>query len=177
MFTEHCKNAPRFLILLSFALTGSVITMSALAFEVIGIWIFTFVSVILLSVSFLAVPQVPEKPKSRSSSFVYFCCLIIICSVPLTNWPLRTMFNISRPALERLASDINLKRPVSLPYRAGLFVIGDVKIHQEIACLWIAPHPGGNIGFVRCDKKTAETKFNLWSRVAMDTNWQFISED
>lgn len=103
-------------------------------------------------------------------------CLAIVSSVLLTQWPLRAAYAVSRPSLERLASDAREGRPSSRPQLAGLFLVERVEINKHgIVCLWTTPNPGGDAGFVQ--SAPDRLPFNLWSTLKLDDRWQYICED
>lgn len=102
--------------------------------------------------------------------------LACLFSVMATHWPLRMAYVLSRPAIERLGSEILKGESFSQPKRVGLFTIEKAEVnHSGIVCLWTREDPGGNSGFVQCGPE--RVPFNLWSMVRLDGRWQWIAED
>jgi hypothetical protein len=102
--------------------------------------------------------------------------LAVILSVAVTDWPLRVAYAWSRNSFDAVARRVRNGEVVATPWRAGLFTIRRAELsHHGIVCLWTKADPGGSTGFVECRRD--HVPFNLWSMVALDDRWQFISED
>ena len=102
--------------------------------------------------------------------------LLVIASVAVTHWPLRAAYVLSRPALDALGARVSSGERVPEPIRAGLFIVRAAELSRgRIVCLWTDLNPSGRIGFVRHPPN--HVPFNLWSQIALDDDWQFISED
>jgi hypothetical protein len=113
---------------------------------------------------------------------VLHCALVLalaLCmlSVPLTQWPLRLAFAISRPALDDLAVRLSAGDYPEFPCRAGVFWIKSGQTNQGRPCLWTDPQSSGPTGFVKRTATAPNNWFNLWSDVALDADWRLVSED
>lgn len=90
-----------------------------------------------------------------------------------THLPLRLAFFLYRGQFDRLASEIQAGAPVETPVWVGPFRI-------EMAGRRGVPYLASNRdrweidGFVRDPEGHG---FNLWSRIPLDGNWAYISED
>jgi len=103
-------------------------------------------------------------------------CLAILISVCMTHWPLKLHYRIVKNRLNHIADMGERKQPVTMPQQVGLIRVRKAEIYWNgITCLWTGDYPGGNIGFVRTPPD--KVRFNLWSIVELDNDWQFIGED
>jgi cytochrome c oxidase subunit IV len=103
-------------------------------------------------------------------------CLLIICSVAMTHWPLRVAYALSRGSFDALARRVRAGEVVATPVHVGFFIIRRAELSRsDIVCLWTDPDPAGSTGFVQC--RPDYVPFNLWSQIRLDDHWQFISED
>jgi hypothetical protein len=102
--------------------------------------------------------------------------LAIMISVAATQWPLRVTYALARNAFDAFAQRIRAGEQITTPARVGLFTIRHAELSRDgIVCLWTHPNSGGSNGFVQSPRDYVF--FNLWSSVALDDRWQFISED
>ncbi len=102
--------------------------------------------------------------------------LAFIVSVFTTHWPLKAHYHLVKSRLNRIADRVEAKAPVSLPCQIGLFRIKKAEVYWNgITCLWTGDNPAGYAGFVRTSPD--KVRFNLWSMVKLDKDWQFIAED
>lgn len=112
-----------------------------------------------------------------SSEVAIPVALGLILSAAITSWPLRLEFVLVRPALNALAVRVRHKDRIALPVRIGLLRIREVGVSRSgVVCLWTDSNPDGKTGFVQTTREGAG-EFNLWSSVAVGSDWQFISED
>ncbi|BCM90950.1 hypothetical protein IAD21_02813 [Abditibacteriota bacterium] len=104
-------------------------------------------------------------------------CLVIFVSVPLTHWPLRLAYILSRPSFEALAQSLQTGTKYPHSMRVGAFYIKKAEIYNIDGkiCLWTDLSPSGKTGFTRCPSN--DLPFNLWSSLKLDGDWQFVSED
>ncbi len=101
---------------------------------------------------------------------------LLIASVIVTQWPVRTAYSLSQSSFNQVANRIRNYEDIKTPARIGLFAIQKAELNGNgIVCLWTETSDGGNTGFILCDK--GNVPFNLWSIVHLDGRWKFISED
>ncbi|RYF43504.1 MAG: hypothetical protein EOO38_18780 [Cytophagaceae bacterium] len=104
-------------------------------------------------------------------------CLATFVSVPLTHWPFRIAYALSRSELDAVA--LSLKSGVKFPgpMRVGFFSIEKAEIYDRNGkvCLWTDVDSAGSTGFTQCPPNNVP--FNLWSSLTLDNRWQYVSED
>jgi hypothetical protein len=90
----------------------------------------------------------------------------------VTPWPLRLAFEISRPAMDRLADRVAAGHGYGGPQWAGLFYIAasDVDAETGNVGLIIDPDPSGRSGFARAAPGVA------WERYARPFRGQNFSD-
>jgi hypothetical protein len=170
--TALAVNAP--LILLAIL----TVFLSASGEESISVWLFAGVSFLagIAYVPFtIGVARVFETD-GRRCLFDLTVLLGLIVSVPVTNWPLRATFWLSRSAIEQLADAVERGEDVTFPHRAGLFQVQVGGRRSEQTFLWLDPHLGGPRGFVKAPANEPPW-FNLWSSISLGENWYLIQED
>ena len=104
--------------------------------------------------------------------------LAVLISVMITSWPLRITYACSQSTFDAVAARVRARETVNVPLRIGVFRILEVAADRNgngVVCLWTDLTPSGYTGFVQCGP--TRPPFNLWSHVALDDRWQFISED
>lgn len=129
----------------------------------------------------MAGPAEKRPRMSLKQMLTVVACFALIVSVLVNDWPFRVRFAISRPAIDRLADQVERGYVLDEPRQAGLFRIRGAERRRVAAarytCLWIDPDPAGPAGFVRCLPQEAKALFNLWSTTRMSEGWQYIVED
>lgn len=116
------------------------------------------------------------SPRSRLvNRAIGAASLVVLISVPLTHWPLRLAYHISRPKFETIAQVLRSGKTFPKPMQVGPFTIEKAEIDNGKVCLWTDLDPAGRTGFAKCSPK--DVPFNLWSITELDENWQYISED
>ncbi len=112
-----------------------------------------------------------------TNAIVGIVCLAIFVSVPLTHWPLRVAYRLSRPSFEAVAKSLQTGTKYPYPLRVGLFSIKKAEIYNLNGkiCLWTDLSPSGKTGFTKCPSN--DLPFNIWSSFKLDDEWQLISED
>jgi hypothetical protein len=102
-----------------------------------------------------------------------------------TVWPFRLRFLTARPALERLADQVEAGQFVSFPQDAGTFRLAASRVgtRTEGVALLIDPNPGGPSGFVR-HKGPFDGPYNCydpirgdWWHVELGGGWCYHEED
>ncbi len=104
---------------------------------------------------------------------------------PLRRHTLRWCPLVMKGELKDIATKASQGQPVVVPIKVGPCVIRRVEMRDGRPCLWTDTNPNGYAGFVRnrygevnrAAGRLPNTAFNLWSRVALDGEWAFISED
>ncbi len=77
----------------------------------------------------------------------------IVLSTAFTNWPIRTVFSISRPTFDQIANEVRAGDGPRTPCRVGAFRIRKVEVYDEnVVCLWAGLNSKGRCGFVRCSQ-------------------------
>jgi hypothetical protein len=139
-----------------------------------------FVSTFFISGLWTVVPYAVRTRSAGHLATAVTCaaCLAVVVSVPITNWPVRVAFQMSRQSLEELATEIDGGgvRPEA-GWRGAFYVARAEREHNGIVCLWLSVGGAGNTGFVRCARQVAPRRFNLFSLESMDEDWQLIWED
>ena len=104
-------------------------------------------------------------------------CVGVFVSVPLTHWPFRLAFHLSRPAFDAVAASLESGAQFRQPMRVGFFTIQKAEIYAMNGriCLWTDLDPAGKTGFTQCPPR--DVPFNLWSMIELDQAWQYVSED
>jgi hypothetical protein len=131
--------------------------------------------------AFLWKPIGPHKCKSVCARWINglsaLACLAVFVSVPLTHWPLRLAYKLSRPSFNSVAQSLQSGAKFQQPIRVGLFTIEKAEIYDMNGriCLWTDLNPSGKTGFTKCPPN--DVPFNLWSMIELDQDWQFVSED
>lgn len=146
----------------------------------------------ILFASFLWVqPGATRRIRLQKSALVLLGLMVII-SVPFTNWPLQLSFRISEAALNRLADKEEAKMSLPCPStvdelfsrvfrgeRTGLFFIREVR--QDKAgqtCLWLGEDAFGNhIGFVRARENNTPIHWDIDTEIILNNKWYFVAED
>ncbi len=101
---------------------------------------------------------------------------LLLLLTSYTQWPMHAAFALNRSSLDALSQRVLAGEKIATPVQAGTFRIAKAELsHHGIVCLWTAPNPGGNTGFVQTPPDNVP--FNLWSMTSLDAQWQFISED
>lgn len=113
----------------------------------------------------------------KMNGFIGFVCLAVFVSVPVTHWPLRLAYKLSRPSFDAVAQSLQSGAKFPQPIRVGLFSIEKAEIYERNGkiCLWTDLEPSGNMGFTKCPPH--DVPFNLWSMIKLDDSWQYVSED
>jgi hypothetical protein len=105
----------------------------------------------------------------------FIITIVLIVSVALWHWPFRAAYALSRPALERAATEVRAGHSFE-GRRVGVFLVRRAEVSRTgIVCLWVDTNPSGRTGFVQTPPQYVP--FNLWSQISLDAQWQFISED
>ena len=123
-------------------------------------------------------PHRYKSPLARKiSTIIGLICLTLFISVPITHWPLRLAFKLSRPSFDRIANSLRAGSKFPQPVRVGFFRIKKAEVYKlnGKVCLWTDLDPGGKTGFTQCPPNYVP--FNLWSMIELDKDWQFVSED
>jgi hypothetical protein len=112
-----------------------------------------------------------------ANGLIGLVCAAVFVSVPLTHWPLRFAYKLSRPSFKAVARSLQSGAKFQKPMRVGLFTIEKAEIYDlnGKVCLWTDLSPSGKTGFAMCPPD--DVPFNLWSMIALDGDWQFVSED
>lgn len=134
-----------------------------------AIWLTMVITSILLAITQL------QEQNSLPIIVKAITCIAVIVSVITFHWPLRVVHSFAHPSLERIAQGVRDGRPLTFPARVGLFTIKDVEVRNGVLALWIDLDPSGRVGFVHTG--STNLPFNLWSRIKLDDQWQFIAED
>lgn len=99
----------------------------------------------------------------------------ILIGCATTQFPFRTTFRFSEPALRQLALRVEQGQSPALPARAGLFQIRDAGLRSDGSIyLWTVPDPSGSQGFVF---RYRGEGYNLWSEFRFNDDWYYICED
>lgn len=104
--------------------------------------------------------------------------LCVCFSVWTTNWPLKARFVVSKPAFEKVRSQIELGSEPKFPRMIGLFRIKKVNTRnkgtdRESVCFDLG-NSGDFQGVAYCAQKVS---FNIWTHIELDDHWHFIVED
>ena len=145
------------------------VVLSAIAFEV---------SVILMSCAVLGFITFFLLLATRSRTYWLAGAITaaILASVATTHWPLRAAYAISRPAIVQVAAQVEVGKPLTHPFWIGTFRIARAELDKGVVCLWTGLAPRGRLGFVQ-QSSQEQQKFNTWSMLQLDSDWQFLAED
>ena len=104
-------------------------------------------------------------------------CLVV--SVVALNWPMRTAFILSRPALNQAAQQLLAGESMLTPQRMGVFRIVAAELmpqpdgSTQVPSLWTDIGSGGDhMGVVQSGAD--RPPFIMWSAMRLDRDWQFI---
>ena len=138
-------------------------------------------AVVLFILALLLTLFLWHKYKLRSAAKFGFkiaiVCLVVFVSVPVTNWPLRLAFKLSRTSFDKIASALQGGKTFPEAVQVGLFRIKRAEVYKLNGriCLWTDLDPAGKTGFTK--SPINDVPFNLWSIIELNEDWQFISED
>lgn len=139
----------------------------------------------LCALAGLSMPRVTEGRYDRRFLVLWAAAMFCIASVPVTRWPLRLAFALSRPNLEGLARRMEAGARPAGPMRVGAFSIEEAEMRDGRPCFWTSTNPSGFSGLVRNPRagvnpaagRQSNLAFNLWSYVEMDADWAYVEED
>jgi len=104
-------------------------------------------------------------------------------SMLFTQWPLRTAYFFSRPAMEEAVAVLKAGKPLPLPRRVGWFTIRGTEVvktnGQVVVCLWTEPNPSWRHGFVLFPftaSKDADVSLSFPVQ-AWDDRWKLVLDD
>lgn len=105
-------------------------------------------------------------------------CFLLHWSILTTQWPLHMTFELSRPALEKMAESLREGVKIEGPQRAGFFIIrkADIEQYPGTVCLWTDLEPNGRMGFLDVPPYGAALPW-AWSEVRLNDRWRFLKED
>ncbi|RYZ83608.1 MAG: hypothetical protein EOP06_19650 [Proteobacteria bacterium] len=133
--------------------------------------------VLLCTWKWIGLPRCHSARARWFNGFAGLVCLGIFISVPLTHWPFRIAYALSRSELDAVALSLKSGVKFTHPMRVGVFSIEKAEIydHNGKVCLWTVVDPSGSTGFTQCPPNNVP--FNLWSSLKLDDEWQYVSED
>jgi hypothetical protein len=123
---------------------------------------------------------------SRRWVWICFIALAVIPGVTAwTVWPSHLTFLTARPALDRLADQLEAGQAVSFPQTVGIYRLVGSRVGDRTAgvALLIDPNPGGPSGFVRHKIYDAgpygcfDTIRGDWWHVGLGGGWCYHEED
>ena len=113
----------------------------------------------------------------KASLLTVAFCLALLASF-WTRWPLHAAVAVSRPALERVATDAAGGSIPTTPVWAGVFRIEKIEQRSGHWVLWIDAHSAGPIGLVyQMPSADVPNNFNLWSHQQLNADWHIVNED
>ena len=140
-------------------------------------WAFIMPSLAFVALCFLWKQIGMDKCKSARARWmnglIGLACLAVFVSVPLTHWPLRLAYKLSRPSFDAVAQSLQSGTTFQKPMRVGLFEIKKAEVYDLNGkiCLWTDLNPSGKTGFTKCPPN--DVPFNLWSMIELDDRVMF----
>ncbi len=103
-------------------------------------------------------------------------------SIPLSDWPFRLAFRVSKPALDRLADRVGAGQIAILPARAGVFRVIERALDPGTGnvALFVCVEPGLRMGFVRLGAGSPSSRGPLHvfvHEMHMDGRWWYQEGD
>jgi hypothetical protein len=140
---------------------------------------------LVLGAAWARMATAPDAVARRSPFFAWACVLILTALLPtmLTHWPFRLAFLASRPALDRLADQVEVGQVIRKPQLVGAFWIIDsrIDIGNGNVALITDDDPVGASGLVRLGSNNPTGSlgpiFNHSIDEALDARWRFQQED
>ncbi|MEO0375694.1 MAG: hypothetical protein AAF329_13915 [Cyanobacteria bacterium P01_A01_bin.17] len=100
----------------------------------------------------------------------------ILTTIATTHWPLRVTYAAAKPQIAQVAAQVQAGNTVDRPFWVGSFRIAKAEVDKGVVCLWTDLHPNGRTGFVQ-QRQQDQQKFNTWSTLQLDSEWQLLAED
>jgi hypothetical protein len=163
-----------------FTVTAGVVVMSAAGCDPLLIAIASFAAFFaaLLAGSFWIAGLNGETQGYRGRrGLLVTVCLLLIMSVPFTQWPLRLAFGLGGPHLDRLGEQLERSGATIGPRRVGPFRIKRAeRTPAGSIILWL----GSDTLFVRFSPTVRDKNFEVrdaWNSSAVLGAWEFGSRD
>jgi hypothetical protein len=132
-------------------------------------------ALICVSVFFCTAAGYRHSVRIGQLSIALLVSLLVIASVAGTGWPLVTLFRASQESIEEVARLVEQGQQIRTPTRIGLFNIVKIETVGGTVCLWTSIS-GDKDGFVKTSTVGIQ-RFNVWSTLELDKDWQFFWED
>jgi hypothetical protein len=149
---------------------------------VAGFWLFV---VVMAAIYWLLVaPPFSTAAGGWVRATIVGLSMAIILSVPLTLWPLRVTFLLSRPALDRLADRVERREKIAFPVRAGVLTIQQASMDElggyggprSSPRLWLQDSPFDDSGsLVRGPYQNGRNADYILSGIS--DNWFHVCQD
>jgi len=114
--------------------------------------------------------------------------IALTASEVIYEWPLKTAYALSQPAMERIAVELTAGRRIEGPTWVGAFRVekaeyrkfpsrSSCEIYSPVVCLWLDADSAGPTGLVQCDRQMPPFLFNVGWLTSIDERWQLVQED
>ena len=125
----------------------------------------------------------PRKERSarvvRWTRAIITICVVLTFSVPLTHWPLRLSFSLSKPSLEKMAARVAAGEKIRVPQTVGAFDLTYISQGDDgTVCLWVEGDEddrGEPAYFVQGPADKVKTEWKGYDVVILDDDWSFVS--
>lgn len=114
--------------------------------------------------------------RSRQHWLIGVFTVAVLTTIATTHWPLRVAYAAAKPRITQIATQVQAGDTFTHPQWVGSFRIAKAELDKGIVCLWTDLHPNGRTGFVQQGQKDQQ-KFNTWSTLQLDSEWQLLAED
>jgi hypothetical protein len=129
----------------------------------------------------LAGNQIPDQKTWQRvlgwrTLIVLFCVGLMILTL-ITQWPLRLVFNLNLPTLERLADQAEKGETLKSPVRVGTFLVRKLELrNSKDVFIWIDADPSEFGGFIRT-QRSRNQGYNYYPADHLSGNWYLYYED
>ena len=153
----------------------ALVIMSAMGIDTLTVYLAALGAA---GLSIIAIVMVTNRWSRRAALSFHLICLALIALVPLTHWPLRATFALSKSRFDEIADQLERGETVA-PQWAGFFYIHEAELTflGRMPVLWTRLGGNGNTGFGRPSDDVASDKFNEWSDFRLWGKWHHIVED
>jgi len=149
------------------------------------IWLVPFPIMVCAGVTW-AVKTTHRNASPRRSALVAWPLVLGLGFAPLTmllsHWPLRLAFQLSRPAMERLADRVAAGQSLTAPEWAGMFYVVDSAVDPASGNVGLILDPSVRSGFVRVGPGISPEQnlgpfYNLNVNEHLGGRWSYQNED
>jgi hypothetical protein len=158
-------------------IAGIAFVFSATGFNPLILWLCAVPTAPILLLSLVAA-ALPSLSLSRRLRILGVLFPILFVSIVWKQWPLRMTFALHRPAMERLADQVQAGYSVTMPQQVGMFWLMNVQVMPSGNIgFQLTGGPGGGVFLVRHDPNARL----IWNNTNWETNlgggWYHVYED